>query len=305
MSSATSPKRWHGRNNGVTGDERFIFTVATGRCGQSSLTELVESHVPRCYAAFEEPDVRPFLPAPLDNYERLFRRRFVETHELLGRGKVLTAFERDDRAYIEGIASRRLRMIRKQMMRHGASIYFDISKYFARGLHVGFAGKVDRYALVNLVRDPVRNMRSFLNRNKTFTLDNSLPDAPSNLLRLSSGGMAPGEFYLWAWCELYLRFQDMRRSSQVTHAVEIRTEDLEDSARMSAAFDALGLNHSRIQSRPPRNMNRQQGLPETCVTEADIRLFEKFFDRIPASLRNRIAYLENYDPWRLHQPTAA
>src|SRR3954462_8608603 len=50
--------------------ERFIFTVATGRCGQNSLTELVENHVPGCYPAFEEPNIVPLLSWPFDAYER-------------------------------------------------------------------------------------------------------------------------------------------------------------------------------------------------------------------------------------------
>ncbi len=280
--------------------ERFIFTVATGRCGQSSLTELVENHVADCYPAFEEPNIKPFLPAPLDGYERRFRRRFIETHELLGRGKVLTAFESGDHAYIETIASKRLHMIRKEMKRRGASIYFDISKFFARGLHVGFARAVGRHALVNLVRDPLRNMRSFLNRNKNFALDNNMPEARSNILRLSSSDFSSGDLYLWSWCELYLRFEHLRQFDNVTHAVEIRTEELEDSGRMNAAFDALGLVHSPVQPRPPANTNHTQGLGETRVSAEDILVFERFIDRVPAALRDRIPYLKNYDPWAVH-----
>ena len=284
----------------VPDSERFIFTVATGRCGQSSLTELVQNHVPDCYPAFEEPDVRPFLPPPLANYERRFRRRFVETHELLGRGKVLTAFESGDHAYIERIASKRVRMIQKEMRRRSASIYFDISKFFARGLHVGFATLVRRYALVNLVRDPVLNMRSFLNRNKNFGLDNNMPGARSNILRLPSD-LSSGELYLWCWCELYLRFERLRQTANVTHAVEIRTEHLEDSQRMNAAFDALGLVHSPVQPLPPANTNRAQGLGETRVSAEDILLFERFVNRIPSALRDQIKYLMNYDPWTFHR----
>jgi hypothetical protein len=282
----------------VSGPERFIFTVATGRCGQSSLTDLAANHVPGCYPAFEEPDITPVLPRLFDNYERRFRRRFIETHELLGRGKVLTAYEGGDHAYIEGIARRRLRMIRREMKRRGASIYFDVSKFFARGLHAGFTRTVERYALVNLVRDPIRNMRSFLNRGKSFTLDNNIPDARSNILRLDSSDMAPGEFYLWAWFELYLRFEEMRQSPRVTHAVEIRTEHLEDAARMNAAFDTLGLTHTPVRSLAPGNTNRQQGFAETLVTADDVALFVRFLDRVPATVHGRIPYLKTYEPHR-------
>jgi hypothetical protein len=286
----------------VVDAERFIFTVATGRCGQSSLTELVEHHVPDCCAAFEAPDIKPLLPPPLDAYERWFRRKFIETHELLGRGKVLTAFEQGDDGFIETVAAKRLRMIRKDLKLRGVSIYFDISKFFARGLHRGFAKAIGRFAVVNLVRDPIRNMRSFLNRDKSFRLDNNLPDARSNILRLPSSELSPGEHYLWAWCELYLRFEEMRQLDQVTHAVEIRTEDLVKPQKMNAAFDALELAHSPVVARPPSNTNTQRGLPETRISVDDIRLFERFADRIPALLYDRIVYLRDYDPWAHHSP---
>lgn len=281
--------------------ERFIFTVATGRCGQSSLTELVENHVPGCYAAFEEPNIRPVLPGPLQSYERRFRRRFVETNEMLGRGKVLTAFENGDQRYIDAIVAQRLRRIRREMRDRRAAVYFDISKFFARGLHLGFTKAAGCYALVNLVRDPVRNMRSFLNRNKNFTLDNSLPDARSNMLRMFSADMLPGEFYLWAWCELYLRYEAMRQSGNVTHAVEIRTESLQDATAMNSAFDRLGLSHSSVLPLPPANTNQSHGLPETRVGAGDIRLFERFYDRIPPASRDRIEYFKTYDPWSFHK----
>ena len=77
---------------------QYIFTVTAGRSGQGTLTDLLRRHVPSCYPAFEEPAVYRRLPAVLGNYERRFRRRFVETHELLGRGRVLTAFDRGDDA---------------------------------------------------------------------------------------------------------------------------------------------------------------------------------------------------------------
>lgn len=288
----------------IDGIDRFIFTVATGRCGQASLAELVEAFVPGCYDAFEEPNIRPILPRPFDRYERQFRRRFVETHELLGRGRVLTAFEAADRSFIDGIVAKRLRSMRQRMAARGTRIYFDISKFFARGLHVGFTKAVGPHALVNLVRDPLLNMRSFVNRAKDFTLDNNLPNARSNMLRLDSSDMSPGELYLWAWCELYLRFDALRQSNQVTHAIEIRTERLEDADYMNAVFDALDLAHLPVAARPPRNTNTQQGLETTRASADDIRLFERFLGRVPAAARARIDYLKDYDPWAVHNISA-
>src|SRR5581483_5102959 len=183
--------------------ERFIFTVATGRCGQASFAEWVNRHVPAAYAAFEEPHARTRLPGALGDLERHFRRRFVETDELLGRGKVLDAFVRGDDAYIERVAAKRIAMAERWLAAAGKSIYVDVSKFYARGLHIGFARLVPRFGLVILLRDPIANMRSFLNRDKNFWKDNAPSDAARNQLRLDPSSLGKGELYLWAWCEMY------------------------------------------------------------------------------------------------------
>lgn len=256
--------------------------------------------MPGCYAAFEEPGVQPVLPGPLGDMERWFRRRFVETHELLGRGAVLEAYQRGDEAYLDGIAARRLARIERHLAREGCSIYVDVSKYFGRGLHRGFLRARGDAALIRLVRDPILNMRSFLNRDKDFRLDNSPPDGPRNILRLDPAVMAKGELYLWAWCEMYLRFDDMVEEFNVRHAVEIRTEHQFDPARMTAAFDALELPHETVAPGRAINTNAEQGFGETRVSAEDIALFERFVDRLPGDIRQRITYLDGYDPRAKH-----
>ena len=163
-----------------TGEARLIFTVTAGRSGQASLTELLNLHVPDCLAMFEEPQVRPHLPRALGDLERRFRRRFVETHELLGRGRVLAAFDAGDEVALDGFATQRLRWIDCQAGRRGARIYVDVSKYFARGLHRALLRARPDAGLIRLVRDPLLNMRSFLNRDKNFDLDNNDPGNRNN-----------------------------------------------------------------------------------------------------------------------------
>ena len=87
---------------------RLYFTVTAGRSGQASLTEMLQKSVPRVLALFEEPQIHPLLPRILGDIERRLRRRYVETHELLGRGEVLRAFERGDDTALDRFASRRL-----------------------------------------------------------------------------------------------------------------------------------------------------------------------------------------------------
>ena len=272
--------------------QRYIFTVTAGRSGQGSLTRLLMAHVADCYAAFEEPQAKVRLRGFPGDLERRFRRRFFETHELLGRGRVLAAYQSGDAAYLDRIVARRLEMIEHL----DVSIYVDVSKYFARGLHDAFARAVGDFGLIRLVRDPVLNMRSFLNRNKSFRLDNSAPDAPNNELPLDPGGFEPGEFYLWSWCEMYLRFERLVETYKVERAVEIRTEEINDSGTMARHFSALGLEHTPLTVAPPENTNRMLGHGETLITEADIRTFERFMSRLPATAIDRIGYLHGYDP---------
>lgn len=272
--------------------DRYIFTVATGRCGQSSLVKLINRYVNDCYAAFEEPSVHAHCKGLLGDLERRFRRRFVETHELLGRGHILSAFDNDDQAYLDRIVTKRLRL----MDRKGASIHFDVSKYFARGLHEAFVRACPDLGLILLVRDPILNMRSFLNRDKSFTLDNNMPDAKSNLLQLSCGDFEKGELYLWAWCEMYLRYLSLIEKFNIQVSAIIRTEDLNDADKMNAHFDKLGLRHEPVEPIKVYNTNVEQGKGETIVVGQDVALFERFLKRLPEQVIEKISYFSGYDP---------
>lgn len=280
---------------------RYVFTATAGRSGQNYLSALLRRHVPKALVLFEEPQVRPILPRPLDSYERRFRRRFVETHELLGRGKVLDAFVAGDDAALDRMAARRLAWIERRVAHAKAEIYIDVSKYFIRGLHWPIARALPDLALIRLVRDPIRNMRSFLNRNKNIYLDNNRPDAPMNQLQLDPSALSPGELYLWAWCEVYLRAQAMADSGSIAKLVEVRTEELTDLAAMARHLDALGLAHTPLAGGGPLNDNAAQGFGATVVAEEDIATFERFLDRLPSGVTERIAYLRGYDPRCFHR----
>lgn len=278
---------------------RYIFTVTTGRSGQAAFADLIDRHVPDAYAAFEEPFVRPYLPRVFWGVERSFRRRFVETDELLGRGKVLDAFAAGDDAYLARVAQRRRRSIAALMQRERKSVYIDISKFFARGMHQGWEQILPEFSLIRLVRDPVCMMRSFLNRHKDFTLDNNLPDARRNILRLESSTMGMGELYLWSWCEMYLRFDQIVDHGKVSCTVDVRTEDLDDPVRMATVLAALGLAHTPLSAARRVNTNADRGYGETRPLQEDIALFERFLNRIPPRIRSKIRYLDGYDPHRL------
>ena len=217
---------------------------------------------------------------------------------MLGRGKVLRAFAHGDDTFLEKIARKRLRRIDQQVRRQRASIYVDVSKYFARGIHRGYLRALPQISVIHLVRDPLKNMRSFLNRDKNFHLDNTLPSAPNNALQMDSSNFDKGELYLWAWCEMNLRFYALSQNAKVDKFVEIRTEDLANAEKMSGFLKSLGLHHENLEIAPPMNTNKSLGFSETQVIADDVELFQRFARKIPPDILENISYLRDYDPER-------
>ncbi len=275
---------------------RIIFTVCAGRSGQSSLSHFFNINCAKTYAGFEVPDAGPFLPGRLGKIEQRFRRRFVQTHELLGRGRVLTAFENYEDAYLASVARKRLRLVERDLRRHQATVYVDVSKYFARGLHVGFLKLVPRFSLILLVRDPILNMRSFLNRKKNFFLDNNRPDAERNLLRLPRENLSPGELYLWGWFEQYLRGLEIAEAKNVDRFVTIRNTDINDNTIMTNHMRELGLEHGRLSTVERKNSNFRQNFGHTTLRAEDVETFEGFLQKVPDEICQRIPYLSDYRP---------
>ena len=111
-------------------EQTFIFVVSAGRSGQSSFSRFLEQAYPKSFVAFEEPQIRYVFPKFLNWPERKFRRAFIETDELLGRGKVLSAFAQNDKALLEQYGLRKFNWLKNQMATRGCDICFDINKHF-------------------------------------------------------------------------------------------------------------------------------------------------------------------------------
>ena len=150
--------------------KHYIFTVTSGRSGQETLYYILSKNSKNCIAEFEAPNIKPYLPSLLGTIEKKIRRQYFNGNELLGRGKILKSYEKGDIEYIKKIAKKRLNVIRKKMLTENSSVYFDVSKFYARGLYLGFNSLLKNYSIVFLVRDPLINMKSFLNRKKIFYL---------------------------------------------------------------------------------------------------------------------------------------
>lgn len=272
---------------------RFIFTVTPGRSGQASLTELANRCGIGVKAAFEEPQIRPRLPGALGDMERHFRRRFVETHEILGRGDVLRAFAAGDAPLLERYAVARLDWIRG--FAAGFEIFFDISKYFIRGLHRPLVRLTESPAIVFLVRDPIQNARSFVNRGKDFRLDNNAPSDKVNELPMADQ-QSPMDLYFWAWTEGYLRGLRLVEEEGLAPPVVIRTADLVDASAMAGHFASLRLPVRELVTVPPINTNESQGHGRTEVTSSDVDAFERWREKIPAGVWDRLFFMHDYNP---------
>ncbi|MEQ8603715.1 MAG: hypothetical protein RIB45_10375 [Marivibrio sp.] len=262
------------------------------------------AYLTRClketFVAFEEPQVRPVLPGVAGQIERRLRRRFLETHELLGRGAVLRAFERGDDAVLRRFAYERHVWWEQQMRRRGATHYVDISKHFLHGLHVHALDFVDMdLRAIRLVRDPVLNMRSYTNREKKLALDYSPPDAPSNELCWDPTGWSRGEFYLHAWAETYLRGARYVAEHGLSEPIDLATDQLSDTAAMATFLRQLGLPHEVLPAGGPQNTNLQAGYGGTRVGPEDVEAFQRFRDRLTLDQLRRLPIPDDYDPARL------
>ncbi len=281
---------------------RYIFTVTTGRSGQTTLSKILSDYSNNFHVGFEEPQIRPFFPRFIGDYEKKFRRKYIESNELLGRGKVLRAFENYDVAYLNHIAKLRIDKINNNLENGGAKVYIDISKFFARGLHVGFINNIEQVSLIHLVRDPISNMRSFMNRNKDFKLDNSKPNCKYNIFNIDGSKLKKEELYLWAWFELYLRFEELIINPKVVNYAQIMTESLSDSNQINLFIKKLNLGSKKIQEKNILlNSNVSAGLPKTKVSQNDVAIFNSFIKKVPDYLIERISYLEDYNPLIVHE----
>lgn len=273
--------------------KNYIFTVTVGRSGQATLYDIVKKYSNNCIAALEEPNINYYSTGYLRTIERLIRRKYFETDELLGRGRILDAFVNRNDDYIKEISKKRLIIAKDKAKKSNANIYFDISKFYARGLHIGFNNILSDFTLIFLYRDPLLNMKSFINRNKNFLMDNNCPDEERNVLTMSSKGWSQGEFYLWSWSEIYLRFKKILSSNKVKKSLIVSSSDLMNPKKVSKILDKLEIKHSKILSIKKMNTNVEVGIQETKIEKKDIEILEKFISRLSKEIFQELFYLKD------------
>ncbi len=271
--------------------KHYIFTVTNGRSGQATLDQYLKLYATQCLSAFEEPQIITYFPSFLNNFEKKIRRKYFETHELLGRGNVLLAYQEKKLEYLKKIARARLNSIKKKALNTDTTVYFDISKFYIRGLHLGFNALLDNIKLVFLVRDPLLNMKSYINRKKNFFLDNSAPWEKNNMLKLE-GNLIKEELYLWSWCETFLRFKSISESKKINKTFIINTFDLDDPKKVKKAFDYLEIKYKSIKKIKKINTNIEQGNIITKVDYNDLKLLKNFIIKIPKEYNELILSIE-------------
>ena len=146
-------------------------------------------------------------------------------------------------------------------------------------------------------------MKSFINRKKSFYLDNDLPSSKSNILIMNENFLSKEELYLWSWCECYLRYLKLINEQKIKRHSIIKTEYLYDANYLQKQLSSVDLVKPKIKisTQKYNNSNLDQGHGATHVKEKDIEIFEKFKKKIPDNLLNKIEYLKNYNPQKTHK----
>lgn len=271
--------------------KNYIFTITNGRSGQATLYKYLKLYSIQCISAFEEPNIVPFFSGILSDIEKKIRRKYFETNELLGRGKVLEAYQQSNYEYIKKIAYLRFDKINDDASKVNATTYFDISKFYVRGLYKGFNSILENFSLVFLVRDPLSNMKSYINRNKNFFLDNSHPNSKNNILKIKEE-LIKQELYLWSWSETFLRYNEISKSKKIKKNIIIRTSDLKEKKKIKNFFDFFGIKYSALKSINKVNTNEEKGYSRTEIENKDILILKSFIKKIPKNYKNLILELE-------------
>ena len=128
---------------------------------------------------------------------------------------------------------------------------------------------LSNFNLVFLVRDPLLNMKSYINRNKNFFLDNSHPNSENNILKIR-GNLIKEELYLWSWCETLLRYFKISKSKKVNKTIIIKTSDLEDINKIEKIFYFLDIKFSKLKTLEKVNTNKEIGIRQTEIEKKDI-----------------------------------
>ena len=275
----------------------MIFTVCTGRCGQHSLAEYFNRFGKNCFAEVEPPNLFYKNYWPLGGYARLIQRKWIVTNEKLGRGKALIWHDNNEFDKLEALAGKRIDRVEKIIKKKNASHYIEVSKFFIRSYCDAMYKLRKDIGLLKLYRNPLKNARSFINRNKNFSLDGLMPYFKKTCFKIDLDKLTKYQLYLWQWVEIDLRYQRLIEENNIAKHYEFKTEDLSDTKEIEKLFQFFNIDYQKpIERITPKNTNISQGKIETLVSRQDVDEFYQFLDMIPPYILNKISVIEKYCP---------
>ena len=275
---------------------KLIFTAVVGRSGQSSLNNIFNNYGEGCFAEIEPPHLIIKRKGLIGDILGIIQRKWIVTHELLGRGKALEWYENQEHEKLDKVAQKKLNRIKKLQRKHKFQTYIEISKYFMRAQYEYIYKNTPDMSLIKLTRDPLLNARSFIKRNKNFYLDNPPPHFKRNCLCMDTKRLTKFQLYLWSWFEIELRYYKFLDRCNIKKVFELKTEDLNNKGKIEEMFDYFDLKYKEICLLPPGNTNVQQGFSETIVNEEDVKEYKRFIEMVPNEFLDKIQYLKDYDP---------
>lgn len=275
--------------------ENVIFTACTGRCGQFSLVAYLNEFGVDCIAEAEPPDLLYPRDWPLSNWFRYVQRRWIVTNEDLGRGKALGWYDNDDYLPLRRLAQKRVNRIQRLCRKKQATTYLEASKFFIRSYCDAAFDLVPEMGILLLRRDPLKNARSFTNRNKDFVLDGVMPYFRKACLPMDVNRLSRFQLYLWQWVEIELRYQRFLETHDIRRYCEFETEDLNDPERVETLFRFFSIGLKKpLRLLAPQNTNVSVGRCKTLVSSDDLVEFDRFMDMVPFSVLDRIPHLARY-----------
>ncbi len=277
--------------------EQMIFTACTGRCGQNSLGKYFNRFGKSCFAEMEPPDLIYKNHWPLGDWMRLIQRRWIVTHEDLGRGKALLWHDHDNHEKMKALANRRLKRAERVCKKNNSAVYIELSKFFIRSYCDHTFKLYPSMGVILLRRNPLMNARSFTNRNKNFALDGVMPDFKKVCFPIDINTVSKFQLYLWQWVEIELRYQRFVNQTGIQKHTVFKTEDLNEVEKVRALFQLFDIEEKEpIQPLKPVNTNVSQGKGPTQISAADVKEFYQFLEMIPPDIFNKVKYIETYMP---------
>ncbi len=271
----------------------IIFTVSTGRSGQNTLSEYFNRYGKKCYAEVDPPHLIYKEHWLFGNFARIVQRKWIVTHEDLGRGEMLKWYDDDENSKLDKIVRKKIRRINKFKCKY----YIEMNKNFIRSYCDAVYKLHTDIGIINLFRNPMETARSYVNRNKNIALDGVMPNFKKACFKINIKRLTKYQLYLWQWVETELRFQRFIKDNGITKYYALRTEDLNDNKKLEELFRFFGIEfRDEIKIVRPYNTNVSQGKLKTVVKPQDIREFKTFLSMIPNEIMNKLEILQQYYP---------